>query len=445
MGTFRRSKMMLFLSNVGIVLGVVVFMAGYFSPPPRLPFDNGVEQVGLEGAEEEERYPQPSAPFDKVVFMVIDALRSDFVYGEDSGFSFTQSLIKSGSAIPFTALAAPPTLTLSRIKAMTQGSGQSFLDAWLNVMHSADARRLVGEDTWLSRFKAERAPEKKMVYYGIDMWCMLYPEIWDRYETVDSFYLPNFSEVDSNVTRGLTSELDKDDWKGLVLHYLGLDNAAHFGGAGSSIVRAKEVEMDDVVRQIYTALEEQSIHANTLFVLAGDHGMTDNGNHGGDTPAEIASALLFMSPKFRSLRNTFTSPQPRNPEYTFYSVVDQVDIVPTLGTLLGFSIPAGSVGVVIKQLLAIFPDFSQQMRVLMRNARQIVTLLRLKHGLEGPIHLDSCDSTCHCGSDKARRVLCLWERFNSIESVTARSEDADTHNDARLLQEVRRLSLGRDK
>lgn len=73
---------------------------------------------------------------------------------------------------------------------MTQGSGQSFLDAWLNVMHSADARRLVGEDTWLSRFKTESAPEKKMVYYGIDMWCMLYPEIWDRYETVDSFYLP---------------------------------------------------------------------------------------------------------------------------------------------------------------------------------------------------------------------------------------------------------------
>jgi ethanolaminephosphotransferase len=78
---------------------------------------------------------------------------------------------------------------------MTQGSGQSFLDAWLNVMHSADARRLVGEDTWLSRFKSERAPEKKMIYYGIDMWCMLYPEIWDRYETVDSFYLPMSSNL----------------------------------------------------------------------------------------------------------------------------------------------------------------------------------------------------------------------------------------------------------
>jgi ethanolaminephosphotransferase len=110
---FMRAKMMHFFSNVGIVLGVVVFMAGYFSPPPRLAFENDLEQAGLQGAGEEERYSQQSAPFDKVVFMVIDALRrcdtsiirssqpwelrpaniyipSDFVYGEDSGFSFTQ-------------------------------------------------------------------------------------------------------------------------------------------------------------------------------------------------------------------------------------------------------------------------------------------------------------------------------------------------------------------
>jgi ethanolaminephosphotransferase len=111
--------------------------------------------------------------------------------------------------------------------------------------------------------------------------------------------------------------------------------------------------------------------------------MTDNGNHGGDTPAEIASALLFISPKLKSLGNTFTSPQPHNPEYTYYSVVDQVDIVPTLGTLLGFSIPAGSVGVIIKQLLALFPDLSQQVRVLMRNAQQMVNPSMLEAWLGG--------------------------------------------------------------
>jgi hypothetical protein len=33
---------------------------------------------------------QPEAVFDRVVFMVVDALRSDFVYGYNSGFAFTQ-------------------------------------------------------------------------------------------------------------------------------------------------------------------------------------------------------------------------------------------------------------------------------------------------------------------------------------------------------------------
>ncbi|KAJ5809733.1 uncharacterized protein N7503_001951 [Penicillium pulvis] len=436
MAFFRRTKMLLLLSNIGIVLGVGVFMAGYFSPPPKLEFDNILEHARLEKARVEKYYPQPSPPFDNIIFMVIDALRSDFVYGEDSGFSFTQSLIKSGSAIPFTALAAPPTLTLSRIKAMTQGSGQSFLDAWLNVMHSADARRLVGEDTWLSRLKSERAPEKKMVYHGIDMWCMLYPEIWDRYETVNSFYLPNFREVDSNVTRGLTSELDRDDYKGLILHYLGLDNAAHFGGAKSSIVRAKQVEMDNVVRQIYFALERLPIHENTLFVLTGDHGMTENGNHGGDTAAEIASALVFISPKFRSLEKALPVPPPYISKYTYYSVVDQVDIVPTLAGLLGFSIPAGSVGIYIDELLAIFPKGDQQMSILIRNAQQMISLLSLKYNLKTPVDLVLCDSVCLCGPDRVRRVLCLWEKFNSRDPVPARSRDPDMHDDMLLIKEI---------
>ncbi|KAJ5964792.1 uncharacterized protein N7479_004668 [Penicillium vulpinum] len=433
---FRQQKMLLLFANIGIVLGVGIFMTGYFCPPPTLAFNHDLKQAGLEQARVDEYDPHLSPPFEKVIFMVIDALRSDFVYEGDSGFNFTRSLIKSGSAIPFTALAAPPTLTLSRIKAMTQGSGQSFLDAWLNVMHSADARRLVGGDTWLSRLKSERATEKKMVYYGIDMWCMLYPEIWDRYETVDSFYLPNFSEVDSNVTRGLVAELDRDDYKGLVLHYLGLDNAAHFGGARSPIVRAKQVEMDDVVRRIYSGLERLPHHQNTLFVIAGDHGMTENGNHGGDTAAEIASALVFVSPKFKFLRKALPNSHPYNSEYKYYSVVDQVDLVPTLSTLLGVSIPVGSVGVYIDELLAIFPQVGDQMGALMRNAKQMISLLNLRYNLEIPVDLVLCDGTCLCGSDRVRRVLCLWERFNSEKPGTAWSTDLDIQDAVQLLKEI---------
>lgn len=43
--------------------------------------------------------------------------------------------------------------------------------------------------------------------------------------------LQDFTEVDSNITRHLADELESDDWKALVLHYVGLDNIAHFGGS----------------------------------------------------------------------------------------------------------------------------------------------------------------------------------------------------------------------
>jgi predicted AlkP superfamily pyrophosphatase or phosphodiesterase len=33
------------------------------------------------------------APFNKVVFMVVDALRSDFVFGEDSAMEFVQRCV----------------------------------------------------------------------------------------------------------------------------------------------------------------------------------------------------------------------------------------------------------------------------------------------------------------------------------------------------------------
>jgi ethanolaminephosphotransferase len=194
--------------------------------------------------------------------------------------------------------------------------------------------------------------------------------------------------------------------------------------------------MDDVVRQIYSDIERLSHHQNTLFVLAGDHGMTENGNHGGDTAAEIASALVFISPKFKALEKTLPNTHPHSSEFKYYSVVDQVDLVPTLSTLLGVSIPAGSVGVYIDELLALFPRVGDQMGVLMRNAQQMINLLRLKYNLEMPTDLGPCDATCLCGSDRVRRILCLWERFNFREPGTARSKDNEMQDDVQLLKEV---------
>jgi ethanolaminephosphotransferase len=54
--------------------------------------------------------------FDRLVLIVIDALRSSFVFDKSSNMTFVNSLINAGHAVPFTAYAHPPTVTLPRIK-----------------------------------------------------------------------------------------------------------------------------------------------------------------------------------------------------------------------------------------------------------------------------------------------------------------------------------------
>ena len=96
---------LLVLANLLLPAAVLVFAIGFFPYKPILPgfaqFDNGDARIRLE------------APFDKVIFMVVDALRryhqasqatyniyidssrSDFIYSEKSNFKFTQRFYES--------------------------------------------------------------------------------------------------------------------------------------------------------------------------------------------------------------------------------------------------------------------------------------------------------------------------------------------------------------
>lgn len=80
----------------------------------------------------------------------------------------------------------------------------------------------------------------------------------------------------------------------------------------------KLCEMNGVIRQIVETVDSETV----LFVM-GDHGMTDNGDHGGDSMAEVKAGLFVYSHKY----NFSTSPMTKQ--------VEQVDFVPTLSLLLG--------------------------------------------------------------------------------------------------------------
>ncbi|KAK2761397.1 major facilitator super transporter protein [Arachnomyces sp. PD_36] len=252
------------IANLLIPISVLVFSTGFF---PYKPFI-----AGLATFDESQNGVKPPAIFDKVVFMVVDALRSDFVYGENSGFEFTQSLIRSGAALPFTAHASSPTITMPRVKAITTGSVPSFLDVILNFAESDTSSTLSQQDTWLSQIHSRGG---KLVMYGDDTWLKLFPGMFERDDGTTSFFVSDFVEVDNNVTRHLPEELQMDDWSAMVMHYLGLDHIGHKAGPKSPHMTPKQQEMDSVVRDIYIAMQNQQHLGSTLLILCGDHGMNE--------------------------------------------------------------------------------------------------------------------------------------------------------------------------
>lgn len=136
----------------------------------------------------------------------------------------------------------------------------------------------------------------KIVMLGDDTWLKLFPGMFTRHDGVSSFFVKDTVQVDHNVSRHLNVELNRTDWNLLILHFLGLDHVGHIGGRNSLLMGPKLKEMDEVIKMIdLTTLKSQKCNqGRTLLMVVSDHGMTENGNHGGSSYEEIDSLALFI-------------------------------------------------------------------------------------------------------------------------------------------------------
>lgn len=98
-------------------------------------------------------------------------------------------MIDAGAAVPFTAHASAPTITMPRIKALTTGSVPSFLDVILNFAESDTTSTLAKQDTWLAQLKARDASNQSLVMFGDDTWLKLFPGFFKRHDGTSSFFV----------------------------------------------------------------------------------------------------------------------------------------------------------------------------------------------------------------------------------------------------------------
>ncbi|KAG7842840.1 hypothetical protein KL941_004870 [Ogataea angusta] len=303
--------------------------------------------------------------------MVIDALRADFLFSNESQMTFVHELINNGYALGYTAYSNPPTVTLPRLKGITTGSTPNFIDAVLNIAEEDTSSTLGDQDSWV---KQMHASGWKINMFGDDTWLKLFPSYFAKTDGTASFYVSDFTIVDNNVTRHLDYELSKEGqkhWDCLILHYLGLDHIGHKGGPASASMPAKQREMDSIIRRIFESAVKKD--DNTLFVVMGDHGMNEVGNHGGSSIGEVSAGLLLVSSKFRNLQSAQKAPIPRNADFDYFDHIDQIDLVPTLSTLLGLKIPINNLGTFMHNLLPLYTA-KDKLNVLIKNALQLKIL-----------------------------------------------------------------------
>ena len=328
------------------LLGFVLLMQGLF------PFTSSTNEIANRSCFDSQGIPitrlsmnfrfDLESPSNHVILMIIDALRLDYVFNRNHSYylkSLSQ-LEEKGKVYSLKLRTHSPTVTLPRLKALLTGTIPSFWDVLFNYNSSR-----LELDNLLIQYK-RRYPKKKIVFYGDDTWIKLFPHsIFDRAQGLQSFFVTDFKEVDSNVTNALLNELNQiNDWNLLIVHFLGLDHIGHAIGAFNSFVENKLSEMDEVILEIFSKMTK-----NDLLIITGDHGMADQGGHGGSSDVETHVPAVFISNEFDHFQeNSFD-----HREYL------QIDLTRTLSALLGIAIPWNNLGILIENLLKKFFHFNQ--------------------------------------------------------------------------------------
>eukprot|EP01061_Rhynchopus_euleeides_P013873 TRINITY_DN2410_c0_g3_i2.p1 TRINITY_DN2410_c0_g3~~TRINITY_DN2410_c0_g3_i2.p1 ORF type:complete len:796 (+),score=186.23 TRINITY_DN2410_c0_g3_i2:1411-3798(+) len=268
-----------------------------------------------------------------VVVVIIDALRYDMVVGDRRRFHSlggTGWLLRSES----------PTTTAQRLKGMTTGSIPAFME--ISTAFNSDEVR---QDNLLLQLKEHG---RTAAVLGDDTWVALFPPssgYWDHHHVFPSFNVWDLDTVDNGIKDSIEDVFDADGlirYSFNVLHFLGVDHAGHRYGPYHPEMDRKIRETDLFLSNLKKRLRTQPTEV-TLLVL-GDHGMTEDGQHGGGTDLELNSVLhvdVFGGAASRR------EPSPS----IFATAIDQVDLVPTLSVLMSTAMPFNNLGVVSRELL----------------------------------------------------------------------------------------------
>lgn len=342
--------------------------------------------------------------FKRITIVVVDALRFDFaIHAEQQSyyrnqFPVLQKLTQEqpASSLLYQFRADPPTTTMQRIKALMTGSLPTFIDAGSNFASSA-----VNEDHLLRHLVAN----KTVYFLGDDTWVHLFPEsfsVKERTFDSDSFKMLDLDSVDDAILARLWGVLDNDEEQVTIAHFLGVDHCGHTYGPSDPNMKRKLNQMNDIVERLVS----EHVDPDTLLVVMGDHGMSVEGDHGGESVEELISTLFMHSGRpltlaqddyYSSLYHRIHQARAQRLDYdmtsisqrldydaTLYPVVAQIHLVPSLAYLMHVPIPFGNLGALLPEtLMPQHPTLQAKTRNVLHMVQAFRTnALQVKHYLD---------------------------------------------------------------
>ncbi|KAI7902276.1 alkaline-phosphatase-like protein, partial [Cokeromyces recurvatus] len=259
---------------------------------------------------------------------------------------------------------------MQRIKGLMTGSLPTFIDAGSNFDSSA-----VTEDHLL-RHIATRYHNR--YFMGDDTWVTLFPESFVANQTwaLESFKMLDLDSVDNAIEAQLWPLLNNNEthWELIITHFLGVDHCGHTYGPSNPHMSRKLQQMNTVIERLL-----EHVDNDTLLVIMGDHGMSSEGDHGGESVEELTSTLFLHSERrlthiqnkefYKRIHDKRSQllgyelsdiTKRLNYDASKHPIVAQIHLVPTLAYLLQVPIPFGNLGAIIPDVLYPLEKTDQQ-------------------------------------------------------------------------------------
>lgn len=401
----------LFWASLSMICGLFLFTNGFFLRRNAITERSNCSLSEIDFFEFDDPLSlvdKCSKPRARVILLIVDALKYEFVikfHDAASAATFHRNKLpiisktlhnyqKNSKLFKF--MADPPTTTMQRLKSMTTGTLPTFID-----LHNNFAAADIVEDNFI-----DLNAEKGNIFMGDDTWTKLYPNKFLREYAAPSFDVSDLDTVDLVVKKSIFDEIKNTDWSLLVAHTLGIDHCGHKHGMHHPEMLRKLNETNLLIQEVIERINKDK--QNTVLFVVGDHGMTESGDHGGDSQDEIEAAMFVYSTLPLMDINT-------NFDIETKSVVNQIDIVPTISVILGIPIPFSNIGNLIIEALPI----TQTMNTLKTYDLNFITHAVWKNVFQVQHYIDTYSSKNFLfGENKMQELRDIYnELLKKIESV----------------------------